>query len=327
MKNIAVPIIAAILAASLAGCAGSRAFQRGENFAQRGEWDLAVKEYREANKQEPQDIEYRSALLRAEETAANQHYKKARAFLKERKLDQAIVELQQALFLNPSNAAIQSALKSVLDMKQAEEHYRTSLTFVELGRLNDAITELNQAVELDAENVKYHDSLAKLQKKKAEAEPDEALTLASDKPVTLNFKNTKIREVFELLSKLSGINIMFDEEVKAQPVTVFVKDVSFQYALNLLLSTNKLFMKSLFVERSRLSAYWNETSFTKTVTGCAFTSSSKRMLMPESFERNSKTSLMFVFLKFRVMGLSEARVSASSGSVSDFFFCSFSRAS
>ncbi len=245
MKRMRLPIMLLCLAVSLAGCAGSRAFQRGESYSHHGEWDLAVKEYREANKKDPQNIEYRSALLRAEETAANQHYKKARSFVKERKLDQAIIELQQAVFLNPSNAAIQGALKSVLNMKEAEEHYRAALTFQELNRLNDAINELNLAVELDPENAKYYDSLAKLQKKKAESEPDEALTLASDKPITLNFKNTNIKEVFEILSKLSGINIMFDEEVKAQPVTVFVKDVSFQYALNLLLSTNKLFMKKI----------------------------------------------------------------------------------
>lgn len=245
MKKIGILILTMILIAVLGGCAGSRSFQRGEGYAKSGDWDLAVKEYREALKDSPQDIEYRSALLRAEETAANQHYKRARNFLKERKLDQAIVELQQAIYLNPSNVAIQSALKSVLDIKQAEEHYRAALTFIELSRLNDAINELNRSVDLDPENPKYVDTLDKIQKKKSESEPDEALTLASDKPVTLNFKNTNIKEVFELLSKLSGINILFDEEVKAQPVTVFVKDVSFQYALNLLLSTNKLFMKKL----------------------------------------------------------------------------------
>jgi general secretion pathway protein D len=245
MKKIVLLLIVGVLTTLAAGCAGSRAYQRGETYSHRGEWDLAVKEYREANKQAPQDIEYRSAKMRAEETAANQHYQKARSFVKERKLDQAIVELQQALYLNPSNAAIQSTLKSVLDIKQAEEHYRAALTFMELSRMNDAITELNQAVDLDPENAKYHDALDKLQKKKAETEPDDALTLASDKPITLNFKNTNIKEVFELLAKLSGINIMFDEEVKAQPITVFVKDVSFQYALNLLLSTNKLFMKKI----------------------------------------------------------------------------------
>jgi len=245
MRRMMLRLMAVALSAMLLSCAGSQAFQRGERYADRGEWDLAVKEYREANKRDPHDIEYRSALIRAEETAANQHYKRARDFLKERKLDQAITELQQALYLNPSNAAIQSALKSVLNIKQAEDHYRVSLTFVELNRLGEAINEMNQAVELDPENTKYRDVLDKLQKKRAETEPEDALSLASDKPITLNFKNTNIKDVFEFLSKLSGINILFDEEVKAQPVTIFVKDVSFQYALNLLLSTNKLFMKKI----------------------------------------------------------------------------------
>jgi general secretion pathway protein D len=245
MRKLWVVLTALALISVLDGCAGSRAFQRGEQYAQKGEWDLAVKEYREALKSNPQDIEYRSALLRAEDTAANEHYKRARSFIKERKLDQAIIELQQAIFLNPTNAAIHGALKSVFNMKQAEEHYRASLTFMELNRLSDAINELTQAVELDPENVKYPDALEKLRRKRAETEPEDALTLASDKPITLNFKNTNIKEVFELLSKLSGINILFDEEVKAQPVTIFVKDVSFQYALNLLLSTNKLFMKKI----------------------------------------------------------------------------------
>lgn len=245
MKRIVLLLTAGALLAALLGCAGSKAFQRGERYAQRGEWDLAVKEYREANQRDPHDIEYRSALLRAEETAANHHYKKARNFLKERKLDQAITELQQAIYLNPTNVAVQSALRSVLDMKQAEDHYRAALTFMDLSRLNEAIAELNQAVDLDPENVKYHETLDKLQKKKTEVDPEDALTLASDKPITLNFKNTNIKEVFELLSKLSGINIMFDDEVKTQPVTVFAKDVSFLHALNLLLSTNKLFMKKI----------------------------------------------------------------------------------
>jgi len=238
-------LTAVALSAMLLSCAGSQSFQRGERYADRGEWDLAVKEYREANKRDPHDIEYRSALIRAEETAANQHYKRARSFLKERKLDEAIMEFQQALYLNPANAAVQSALKSAVNIKQAEDNYRASLTFMDLNRLGEAINEMNQAVELDPDNKKYHDVLDNLLKKRTEIEPENALSLASDKPITLNFKNTNIKDVFEFLSKLSGINILFDEEVKAQPVTVFVKDVSFQYALNLLLSTNKLFMKQI----------------------------------------------------------------------------------
>ena len=127
MKRTVLLLMTFFLTAALISCAGSQAFNRGERYSHSGEWDLAVKEYREANRKEPKDIEYRSALIRAEETASNQHYKKAKSFLKERKLDQAITELQQAIYLNPTNAAIQGALRSVLDMKQAEEHYRAAL--------------------------------------------------------------------------------------------------------------------------------------------------------------------------------------------------------
>jgi len=245
VKRTFFVLILCVLVAVLAGCGAARSFSRGESYAKKGEWDLAVKEYRDANRAKPDDIEYRSALLRAQETAGTQHYLKARNYLKEQKIEQAIVELQQAIFLNPSNLAIQSTLKTTLGLKEAEERYRAALTFQELGRINDAINEMTAAVNLAPESVKYTDFLSKLHKKKHEHEPEDALTLASDKPITLNFKNTNIKDVFDFLSKTSGINIMFDDEVKTQPVTIFVKDVSFQYALNLLLSTHKLFMKKV----------------------------------------------------------------------------------
>jgi len=245
VKKATCVIITVFFATICAGCGAERSFSRGEHYAKHGEWDLAVKEYRDANRAKPEDIEYRSALLRAQETAANQHYAKARNFLKERKLEQTITELQQAIYLNPTNVAIQSTLKAVLGMKEADERYRAALTFQELGRINNAINEMNAAVNLDPENSKYQDFLNKLQKKKSESDPDDILVLTSNKPITLNFKNTNMKDVFDFLSRLSGVNILFDDDVKTHPVTIFVKDVTFQYALNLLLSTNKLFMKKL----------------------------------------------------------------------------------
>ena len=245
VRNFFFFLATALLIASLAGCEGARAFNRGERYADRSEWDLAVREYRKAASENPHSIEYRSALLRAEENAANSHYKRARSFLLEGKVEESIVELQQALYLNPGNAAVQSALKSALGVKRADEHYRSALTLDELGRLNDAISELSRAVELDPDNIKYTDSLKKLQARKVEAEPDESLTLTSEKPITLQFKNTDIKSVFDFLAKASGVNIIFDEDVKPKMVTVFAKDVSFPQALHLILSTHKLSMKKM----------------------------------------------------------------------------------
>ncbi len=87
--------------------------------------------------------------------------------------------------------------------------------------------------------------MERITKQKAQAEEIDELDLASNEPITLSFKDAKLKEVFEFLSKISGISILFDEDVKDQPVTVFAKDVSFKQALNLLLATNKMFMKKI----------------------------------------------------------------------------------
>ena len=80
MKKVMLRLTALVLSANVTELrpGSQKSFMRGERYADRGDWDLAVKEYREANKRQPNDIEYRSALIRAEETAANQHHKKAR---------------------------------------------------------------------------------------------------------------------------------------------------------------------------------------------------------------------------------------------------------
>jgi general secretion pathway protein D len=245
MKKSVLLMLACVFLSFLSGCGSSRAFNRGQQHAERGDWDLAIKEYDKAVREDPKNIEYRSTLIRAQITASDEHYKKARTFLKERRFDQAIGELQQALFLNPGNAQVESALKSTLNAKLAEEHYRAALTFVGLNRLSEAVNELNLATELDPENAKYRNYLEQIRKQKTEIEPDIPLNLTSDKPITMRFKDTSIKDVFEFLSRLSGINIIFDEDVQTKKVTVFAKDVSFNEALNIVMSAHKLFMKKL----------------------------------------------------------------------------------
>ena len=103
---------------------------------------------------------------------------------------------------------------------------------MELNRLGEAINEMNDAIELDPENIKYRDFLSNLpQKKKTEIGPENALSLTSNQPITLNFKSTGTQGCLRIsLQTFGHQHILFDEDVKPLPVTVFVKDVSFQYA-------------------------------------------------------------------------------------------------
>ncbi|MBI5182053.1 MAG: hypothetical protein HZA06_03960, partial [Nitrospirae bacterium] len=136
------------------------------------------------------------------------------------------------------------ALRDAGKIKEAEEYYMAGLRLEKAGKLDEAISEFEKAVELDATHRQAQEALDKIGKKKEKIEEGE-LTLASRKPITLKFQNTKIKEVFELLSKLSGVNILFDADVKNDPITVFIKDATFHQALSLILTTNKFFMKRI----------------------------------------------------------------------------------
>ena len=142
----------------------------------------------------------------------------------------------------PSIEEYSKVLINAGKLKEAENHYIAGMQLQKAEKLDAAISELEMAIELDPTHQKAQEALTKIGKKREKAEEGE-LTLASTKPITLKFQNTKIKEVFELLSKLSGVNILFDADVKNDPVTVFIKDATFHQAMNLILTTNKLFMK------------------------------------------------------------------------------------
>src|SRR5262249_33435928 len=65
----------------------------------------------------------------------------------------------------------------------------------------------------------------------------------STQPITLRFQNARLKEVFEILARAGGINVVFDKEFRDEPVSIFIKDTPFADALNMILSTNNLFSR------------------------------------------------------------------------------------
>lgn len=224
-------------------CAASKEARLAEQLSKAGNWDGAVLAYQQAIDKDPKNRELRNKLLHAKTKAADGHYAKGKDYLKEKKIDPAIEELRKSVELMPSMEEYSKALRNAGKIKEAEEYYLTAMRLQKAGKLDEAVSEFEKALELDPTHQQAQEALTKIGKKKGKEEED--LTLASTKPVTLKFQNTKIKEVFELLSKLSGVNILFDADVKNDPITVFIKDAAFHQALSLILTTNKLFMKKI----------------------------------------------------------------------------------
>jgi general secretion pathway protein D len=63
-----------------------------------------------------------------------------------------------------------------------------------------------------------------------------SLNLKGKKPVTLQFRDANLRMVMEAISKTTGLNVMFDKDVKNDiKVTIFVRDTPVEEAIDLIL--------------------------------------------------------------------------------------------
>jgi len=249
MKRVRPNVIAMTLVLTfLLGCAAGREIRLADRFAKEGNWEGAVFLYQEASKRDPKNMNLREKLSEAKAKAAAQHYQKGREFLQQKNIPQALEEFKRAISLDPAKQEHQDGLNEALKLNEAQNLYVTGLKLMRAERFSEALQQLEQALDLDPSLVVAQEAIQKLtEDQKAGLTTEEELTLKSTQPITLKFQNAKLNEVFEFLSKTSGINILFDKDVRPETVTVtiFVKNVSFKEALNLIMTTNNLFLKKI----------------------------------------------------------------------------------
>ncbi len=234
-----------LLCAVLAGCAGDVAFKKGEQYAVEGDLDRAVAYYRDALRHDPGNITFKTRLTRIQQEAAIRHMDRATYYLMQNNPDAAIFEAQQANIYDPGSAKAHQLIEEAGKLKKIQEYIADGRSYLAAGRPSEAVNEFYRVLDIEPKNKIAKKYIEEITKRKVQENEEDELTLASNEPITLSFKDAKLKEVFEFLSKISGISILFDEDVKNQPVTVFAKDVSFKEALNLLLATNRLFMKKI----------------------------------------------------------------------------------
>jgi general secretion pathway protein D len=213
-----------------------------DRLMQDGNWEEAMAAYQDALKDDPFNPAIQAKLNAAKGRVAAAYQERGRAALKERHLPQALEAFNRALNLEPSNLEHQSALAQALRYKEAQDRLTIGQKMLKGGRLDDAAEAFEGALELDPDLKAAQDGLVQL----AEKQKNVALPLTgAQKPITLKFQNARTKEVFEVLARAGGINILFDKDMKDDPITIFVKDATFEEALNLILTTQSLFIRRL----------------------------------------------------------------------------------
>ena len=243
--HLAIPCLLCVIA-MLSGCTGGRqAFSSGEKFETAGNYEEAMYSYAEAFRKEPDVGEYRVRFLNAREKAADKHYRKGLELYNNGNYVAALEEFQSAYGLDPAQGIYKQHVETTSRLKDAQLAFQEGLDFEKANKLKDANRDFTQAVALNPDNKEYQAALRRVSGMRKNKLEGFELNLKSAKPITLKFKDAKIKDVFSILTRLSGINFVFDEGVKDQNVTIYMENGTFQQAMELLTNMFKLGRKVL----------------------------------------------------------------------------------
>lgn len=232
---------------AVAACAPQ--LPQGEALMTSGRWDEAVAFYLEAVQRDRSDPEARAGLLRALSEAAIFYQREGDARERAGQLDEAKALYERSLSYNAENAAARAALNRLVARAKALDAAGRARGLLAKGAPQEAVREAEIAVELAPDLPEAQAILAEAKAalpKGAPAGADgELLALFPEKPVTLRFRDTDIKEVLEVFARISGVNIVTDDAVGPKRITANFRDLPIREAFRLILAANRFFAKQL----------------------------------------------------------------------------------
>jgi general secretion pathway protein D len=242
MRNLTYLLIVGLLAGiGLSGCStASSAFSKGEELEAEGKYEEAMYSYADAFRNDPDAGEYRIRFFKARERAAELRYRQGTRMYGEGNYAAALAEFQAGQGIDPTQGRFEQLVERTRRLKDTRQAYQEGLEFEKGNKFKDANRMYNRALELEPGNDEYRTALARVLGLRRNRLDHFELSLKSARPITLKFRDARIKDVFGIITQLSGINFIFDEGIKDQPVTIYLENATFQQALDLLTNMYKL---------------------------------------------------------------------------------------
>ncbi len=192
------------------------ALQSAKNAELAQDYDRAVVAYTRVLQADPDNPAARAGLERTRLRAAEAHFMRGRRFQATGRLNEALVELQLAAELNPSDPNIEELLNSV------QTQLRTKVAVAREGK-----TELETLIE------------------RSQTLRPSGLDLPADVrlPASLTFRDASARDIYTALARFANLNIVFDPQFRDQPVTIDLRNASVEDALTSLSTATRNFYR------------------------------------------------------------------------------------
>lgn len=206
----------ALLASVHLGCASYGAYRQAQIAEHEENWDEAVIKYMKAVRENPDNIQYRAALLRVKVQAGQDHVRRGKQFREAGVLERALLEFRQAVELDPSNQYAEAELRKLADEIKAVR---------DTGQRPRSIAEMKKTSRGSQAQVPI-------------------LNPKSKTPIDLIFsKPASVMDIYKALGRAFGVNVLFDPKLKDQDITIEMTGVTAQTGFETVMRTVGHFYK------------------------------------------------------------------------------------
>jgi len=217
VRGVLLACSTAAFAAALVGCASTSSLHVAQEAENAQEYDRAVVEYTKAVRANPNDKFARAALDRVKLRAAQDHTARGRRLAALDRYEEAVVELQLASELNPTDSQVDA------ELKDARQRLRAQVSVTRGGQ-----TQLQTLV------AKMRDL------------PPAGQELPSDVklPGSLQFGNgATSRAVFLTVGRFANMSVIFDSAFHDQPLSIDLRNMTLSDALAALTESTHTFYR------------------------------------------------------------------------------------
>lgn len=242
MKMIKTIGMGMLVLALLGACtAGREAFNAGQELIQTGRIEEGLAALGQALSENGKNVEFKAYYARQKELYVTYLLNKADNLRAAQQYAEAERAYRHVFKYEEKNRRATDGIEDVRQDKLRDDKTASAEKLLKAGKVEEA-QELARSVL--AENPKHELALKISRAVEAQAQTQNSapgLGAAFKKPITLEFRDANLKAIFEVISRATQINFIFDRDVRPDlKSTIFVKNTTIEDVINLLMATNQL---------------------------------------------------------------------------------------
>ncbi|MBX3617713.1 secretin and TonB N-terminal domain-containing protein [Nitrosomonas sp.] len=223
------------------------AFSEAQKLVSEGKLESGLFKLEQAAREEPENKEIRAMLLRLRDEVLSKLLYDADAQFNAGNLDLAEQGYQRVLEMYPFNERAKDGITAVSIEHRHIVSIEAARILLDKDDIIGAETIVRAVLQENSQQPHARQLITQINSKLSRPEVTNlALESAFKKAISMEFKDTDLKSIFEIMSRTAGINFVFDKDIRQDSkISIFVRNNTIEDILKLILTTNQLTYKVL----------------------------------------------------------------------------------